>query len=183
MAFNATQFRQTMTGHGARANLFEVEVTFPDDDGGAGNKFTFTCRSAQLPASTIGVAEAYYFGRRVSFAGDRTFQDFQVQVIVDEDHLVRKAFEKWQNRLGIIDHNTNRVERKDGKAVYSNMTVKHYAKEGGQAIKTYTLYNAFPVDIGAVELDWQENDTIMMFPIVLRYDFFDIDGVRGDLVR
>lgn len=182
MAFNAAQFRSTMSGHGARPNLFEVEVSFPDAEGGAGNKFTFSCRSSQLPASIIGVAEAYYFGRRVSFAGDRQFQDFSVNVFADEDYIVRKAFEKWQNRVGIIDHDTFRVERKDGKAVYAEMVVRHFGKEGN-LIKTYKMFNAFPIDVGAIELDWQENDTIAQFPVVFRYDYFSIDGSAGDLVR
>jgi hypothetical protein len=40
-----------------------------------------------------------YFGRELKFAGNRTFSDWTITVINDEDFTVRNAFERWMNGL------------------------------------------------------------------------------------
>jgi hypothetical protein len=48
-------------------------------------------KSAQLPESTIGVVPVFYFGRELKYAGNRTFPDWTVTVINDEDFSIREA--------------------------------------------------------------------------------------------
>ena len=110
MAFNVNSFRSQMIGDGARPNLFEVFLP----TGGlavaggqaATNKFRFMCKSAQIPGSTLGVVTVPYFGREVKFAGNRTFADWTVTIINDEDFIVRKFFERWMNSINTHADNT-----------------------------------------------------------------------------
>lgn len=173
--FDAQAFRSALKGDVARPNLFRVEVTFPDNDVSASNKFSFTCRSGQLPGMQTGQVIVPYFGRMVKFAGDRQFEDFAVRVINDEDYTVRDAFERWQNDLDIVNHNSNKKELLNGDSDrarhYASVTVTHFSKSG-RPLKTYTLHNAFPYVVEGVGLDWQENDTAMEFGVVFAYDFF-----------
>ena len=83
MAFNINQFRSQMTGDGARPNLFEVSLTFPEYAGtGASTPFTFMCKTAAIPASSIGSVEVQYFGRTLKYAGNRpSFPDLNVTII------------------------------------------------------------------------------------------------------
>lgn len=99
MRFDAASFRAQLKGDVARPNLFTCAVSFPQNDINAQTKFTFTCRSAQLPGMQIGQVQVPYFGRVIKFAGDRQFEDFPVRIINDEDYTVRQAFETWQNNL------------------------------------------------------------------------------------
>ena len=50
-----TDFRSRMTGGGARANLFEVEITFPDEltivTSTVSDKVPFLVKAAEIPAS------------------------------------------------------------------------------------------------------------------------------------
>ena len=97
MAFNVAEFRSQMTGDGARPNLFSVSLTFPSNiaNGGvAGQKVTFMAKAAQLPGSTIGTVPVYYFGREMKFSGNRSFADWTLQIINDEDFAVRNAIEQ-----------------------------------------------------------------------------------------
>lgn len=173
--FNATQFREQLVGDVARPNLFKVAVVFPG--GGDSSKFTFTCRSAQIPSLQVGQVMVPYFGRMIKFAGDRQFEDFSVRVINDENYSVREQFERWQNDLDIVNHGSTKKERltseADRKAHYASVTVVHYSK-GGKILKTYTLHNAFPYVVEGVGLDWQENDTAMEFGVVFAYDYFTV---------
>ena len=99
--FNISTFKtRGLTGGGARPALFEIYLSIPDGvgaDAESADKFRFTCRAAQLPAATVGSIEIPYFGRKIKFAGDRTFTDWTVTVMNDEDFLVRSMIEKWSN--------------------------------------------------------------------------------------
>ena len=102
MAFNVAEFRANMVGDGARPNLFAVSLTFPSLVNGAvvaGQKTTFMAKAAQLPGSTIGSVTVPYFGRELKFAGNRTFADWTISIINDEDFLIRNAIEEWMNAI------------------------------------------------------------------------------------
>src|SRR6185312_6992689 len=102
MPFNVTDFRSQLPGDGARSNLFEVSLQFPIWVPNAvlsGQKSNFMCKAAQLPGSTIGIAPLFYFGREIKLAGNRTYQDWTVQVINDEDFLIRNTLESWMNGI------------------------------------------------------------------------------------
>ena len=94
MAFNVNQFRTQLTGDGARPNLFEVRLTFPgyaSSGASASAKSSFMVKTAALPGSTLGMVTVPYFGREVKVAGNRTFADWSVTIINDEDFLIRNA--------------------------------------------------------------------------------------------
>ena len=73
-----TDFRNKLTGGGARANQFSVRINSPFiQDVEA---LSFLCRSASLPAMTIGEVPVFYRGRQIYVAGDRTYADWTVTV-------------------------------------------------------------------------------------------------------
>ena len=94
---------QTALSRGARANLFEIEIGFPDLStvdtagvdaaAGAGDKVRLMCKAGQVPGFTVGTIEVpFKAGRRIKIPGDRTFADWSITVINDEDHTLRRAF-------------------------------------------------------------------------------------------
>ena len=94
MAFNINEIKSQLVFGGARNSLFQVQITNPAN--GTGDlKVPFMVKAAQIPAATLGVIEVPYFGRKVRIAGDRTFAEWTVTVINDEDFLIRNAMEEW----------------------------------------------------------------------------------------
>jgi hypothetical protein len=180
MAFNVNQFRSQLTGDGARPNLFEVSLPFPafSAPGNAQTKTTFMCKTAQLPGSTLGVVPVQYFGRELKFVGNRTFADWTVTIINDEDFAVRNAFERWMN--GINSHNLNVRNPIAGTPLgYSvDGQVTQFGK-AGNTIKKYNFVGMFPTDITPIDVDWGSNDTIEEFSVTLTYQFWEAvaDGV------
>jgi hypothetical protein len=180
MAFNVNQFRSQLQGDGARPNLFEVTLPFPAFSlpGNAQTKTTFMCKTAQLPGSTLGVVPVQYFGRELKFVGNRTFADWTVTIINDEDFVVRNAFERWMN--GINSHNLNVrnpvASTPLGYSVDSEVT--QFGK-AGNTIKKYRFVGMFPSDITPIDVDWSSNDTIEEFSVTLTYQFWEAvaDGV------
>jgi len=175
MAFNVNDFRSQMVGDGARPNLFDVTLTFPSFAlaGNANQKMTFMCKTSQLPAATIGSVEVNYFGRQLKFAGNRTFADWTITIINDEDFSIRNAFERWSH--GINSHISNlrlgSALRPESYTV--DAIVNQYSKIGGSPIKTYKYVGIFPVEISAIDVDWGNNDSIEEFSVTLAYQWWE----------
>jgi hypothetical protein len=174
MAFNVNQFRSQMTGDGARPNLFEVSLPFPtfSGPGTAQQKLTFMCRSAQLPGSTVGVVPVNYFGRELKFAGNRTFADWTINIINDEDFIVRNAFERWMNGINSHSLNVRNPAAQTPLSYTVDGEVKQYGK-GGDVLKKYKFIGLFPTDIAPIEVDWGSNDAIEEFTVTLSYQWWE----------
>jgi hypothetical protein len=177
MAFNVAEFRANMIGDGARPNLFQVTLNFPtiaENGVAAGQKATFMAKSAQLPGSTIGTVPVFYFGRELKFAGNRSFTDWTLQIINDEDFTIRRAIESWMN--GINSHGGN--VRNAGAASPSGYTVDaevtQYGKTG-DTLKTYKFVGMYPLDLAPIDLDWSSNDTIEEYGVTFAYQWWETD--------
>ena len=114
-----SDFKSKLTGGGARANLFEVVLTFPDaaqPPQEVLDKSRFLVKGARLPASNIAQIEVPFRGRVLKIAGDRTFDSWTVTVINDTDFSIRSAFENWMNTINKLDNNTGLVNPADYQA-------------------------------------------------------------------
>lgn len=176
MAFNVNEFRSNLIGDGARPNLFSVTLTFPsfvNNGSAAGQKTTFMAKASQLQGSSIGSIPMYYFGREMKFAGNRTFADWSLQIINDEDFLIRNALEEWSN--GINSHVSN-IRAAGGSTSPSAYTVDavvtQYGKTG-DILKTYNFIGMFPVDIAPIDLSWQDNDAIEEYGVTFSYQYWE----------
>ena len=162
MPFNITDFKGNFPFDGARPNLFEVNIPVFDQ------KLTFTAKTAQLPGSTIGTIEVPYFGRTIKVAGNRTFPEWTVTIINDEDFIVRNQLEEWMARIN--GHESNLAE-----ALYSqycfDAEVYQYGKQG-DIIKSYTFIDMFPADISPIDVSWDANDAIEEYAVTFQYQYW-----------
>lgn len=174
MGFNVSDFRSQMQFDGARPNLFEVHLTFPGFalPGNAATKMRFMCKGAQLPGSTVGVVPVQYFGREVKFAGNRTFTEWNVTVINDEDFTVRNAFERWMNGMNSHRFNVRNSVLKNPNSYTADAEVIHYGK-AGNTIKKYKFVGMFPQDLAPIDLDWGNNDSMEEFSVTLSYQWWE----------
>lgn len=187
MAFNINQFRSALAFDGARPTLFEVSMTFPgitsvgvgSDGLGISQQFRFFCKTAQLPGSTVNAIPVNYFGRELKFAGNRTFPEWTVTIINDEDFKIRNAFELWLN--GLNNHRFNlRDASFSGSTSYSTQaTVTQYAKTG-EALKSYTFVGMFPIDVSPIDVDWSSVDSMEEFTVTFAYQWWEsLPGSTG----
>jgi hypothetical protein len=174
--FNISTFKtRGLKLGGARPALFEIYLSIPDGvqaEQGSDDKFRFTCRAAQIPAATIGNVEIPYFGRKIKLAGDRTFADWTVTVMNDEDFLVRGMFEKWSNSLNRLQANIRDPIYEGNESSYKAiMNIVQYGKTG-QIIRSYDMYGAFPTSVDAISLDWDTTNQIETFQVTFAYDYW-----------
>jgi len=150
-----TDFKSKLTGGGARSNLFEVELSFPqavkvDGLNDILNKARFLVKAANLPASNVAPIEIPFRGRVFKVAGDRTFDTWTVTIINDTDFAIRSAFEKWMNTINRVSDNTG----KTNPAEYQADAFVYQLDRTGDVLRTYKFYDVFPSQIAPIELSY-----------------------------
>ena len=139
-----SNFKSKLTGGGARANLFEVVLTFPDAAKPAQDvleKARFLVKGANLPASNVAQIEVPFRGRVLKIAGDRTFDSWTVTVINDTDFAIRSAFERWSNTINRLSDNTGLTNPAD----YQADAYVYQLDRDGSTLRSYRFYDTFPV--------------------------------------
>ena len=176
MAFNVNEFRSQLVGDGARPNLFEVSLPFPafSAPGTAQAKTTFMCKTAQLPGSTLGVVPVQYFGRELKFVGNRTFADWTLTIINDEDFTIRNSIESWMNAINSHASNVRNPAALGNNGYTVDATVTQYGKTGGE-LKKYKFVGLFPVDLAPIDLDWGSNDAIEEYQTTFAYQWWEAE--------
>jgi hypothetical protein len=175
MAFNVAEFRANLIGDGARPNLFQVSLNFPTVAANgilAGQKTTFMAKTAQLPGSTVGTVPLFYFGRELKFAGNRTFTDWTLQIINDEDFTIRNSIESWMNAINSHSGNVRNVGAKGPSGYTVDAEVTQYGKTGN-TLKTYKFVGLYPLDLAPIDLDWGSNDTIEEYSVTFAYQWWE----------
>ena len=182
-----TDFKSRLVGGGARANLFEVELVFPEglgirNTGTDGELYRFMVKGAELPGSTVSAISVPFRGRQLKVSGDRTFAPWTITVINDTNFTIRNTFEKWMNFMNRNDDNAGVITPSQ----YQKELVVHQLGRGtandntlpgiGDQIpvhKSYKFYGAFPTDITPIPLSYDSVDTIEEFSVTFEYQWWD----------
>jgi len=178
MAFNVYEFRSQMQGDGARPNLFQVEMNFPlfANAGNADEIIRFFCKTAGLPGSTVNSVPIQYFGREIKVAGNRTFADWTITIINDEDFVIRNAFERWMAALNSHSTNLRNNIARSATSYGVDAVVRQYGKTGNE-IKSYKFIGMFPTDVSQIDVDWGSNDTIEEFTVTMAYQYWEAAAI------
>jgi hypothetical protein len=182
MSFNVRDFKEKLIGGGARPTLFKVDLATPFNTG-INTLASFMIEATSLPASTIGRIEVPYMGRKIAVAGDRTFDAWQVTIINDEDFQIRHAMEEWHNKINSLEGNLMNTGSTSAPSNYKrDAQVKQYGKSSQDKIlRQYNYVGLFPVEISAIDLDWNRTDEIERFQVTFAYDYYTISGGPASL--
>ena len=179
MAFNINEIKSQLTFGGAKASLFQVAITNPNN-GIADLKTPFMVQAAQIPEATLGIIEIPYFGRKVKVAGDRTFGEWTVTIINDEDFLIRNAMEQWMASINSHEGNVTQLGSASASEYKNQAQITQYSKTG-EPLRTYNFNGLFPTSIAAISMDWNTTDDIERFDVTFQYDWWNVSGgVTGD---
>ena len=160
---------------GARATLFDVNITLKGDTSTTGSNpgFKFMCKGVQIPANALGITTVNYFGRAVKIPGNRTFEDLTTTVINDEGSAIRNQLESWLHKLNAHQGNVRDAQRLSKLGGYvADMTVTTYSKTGDQD-RFYTFENCFPTALDQIDVNWDPNDAVMEYTVTWAYDYWE----------
>ena len=187
-------FKGRMIGGGARPNLFECELYFPDDAvpedttrDALTDRTRFLVKAANLPASNIAPINIPFRGRNLKVAGDRTFDPWTITIINDVDFSIRTAFERWMN---LINKHEDKAGITDPTLYQKDLYVKQLgrAQVGGTVpqteaqipvLKQYRFLGTFPTNVSDIALSYDSSDTIEEFSVTMEVQWVDVLDSTG----
>ena len=176
-------FKQKLTGGGARSNLFEVEIEYPENisvtTGAEGPKEfgKFMIKSAEIPASNLGNIPVPFRGRVLPIAGDRTFDPWTVTIINDTNFRIREAMEVWSNSINDLQTSQGTINPAD---YQTSAKVKQLSRKGGvdpgaiDVLREYRFEGIYPNVVSSIPLDYGATDQIEEFQVTFNYLFYSV---------
>lgn len=171
--FSVSEFRSSVKI--VRPNLFTAEIYLPTIiTGYDATKFKFRCEATELPGRTVATTDSQTFGPTTKYAYDITYNDINLQIIASEDMAERKMFEQWIDKIvtptaGGVGSTGGLIKYYDS---YAAGTLKiSQLKDSGNAIATYTLYNAYPIQLSPMNLTWEESNSYQRFSVTMTYRY------------
>jgi len=167
-----SDFKSRLSGGGARPNLFEVELAFPDAVAIANDvlqKARFLVKAAALPSSSIAPVDIPFRGRILKVAGDRTFETWTITVINDTDFAIRSAFEKWMNSINKLDDASGITDPEQ----YQKDAMVHQLDRDGSVLRSYKFWDIYPTNISTIDLSYETTDSIEEFTVEMQVHWWE----------
>ena len=174
-----TDFKSKLSGGGARSNLFEVVLSFPDAapaDANVLDKSRFLVKSAAMPASTVTPLPVAFRGRTLNVAGDRTFETWTITIINDTDFSIRSAFENWMNTINKVSDNTGITDP----ALYQADAFVYQLDRDGSTLRAYHFYDLFPTNMSSIQLSY-DTESIQEFSVEMQVLWWE--AIKGDSAK
>jgi len=174
-----TDFKSKLSGGGARSNLFEVVLSFPDAapaDANVLDKSRFLVKSVAMPASTVTPLPVAFRGRTLNVAGDRTFESWTITIINDTDFSIRSAFENWMNTMNKVSDNTGITDP----ALYQADAFVYQLDRDGSTLRAYHFYDLFPTNMSSIPLSY-DVESIQEFTVEMQVLWWE--AIKGDSTK
>lgn len=102
-------------------------------------------------------------------AGDRSFDNWTVTVLNDTGFVIRDSMERWLNGINSHSANTGLVNPVDYQA---DLTVEQLDRDEN-VLKKYDFRGAFPIRVGEIALDYDQQTAIEQFDIEFSYQYWE----------
>ena len=181
MGFSIDDFRtKGLKYGGARPNLFEIELTFPFP---SFSETKFQAKSTFLPATITTSINVNYLGRNFKEPGERTYPQWTVTFVNDEDFKLRNELEKWldyttgSNKVGMTSITSFESVAPSGpiystKSYVGNAKAIQYSKNGN-AIKAYNFVDIYPVTLTDIALSWDSTNQVEEYSCTFDYQYYE----------
>ena len=192
MAFTVSNFKSGLArgGGGARPALYEVTINNTHDTDlsfGVSQSMVsgLLVKAASIPPANIAPLAVNYAGRAYKWTGFRTFDNWTVTVLNDEDFAIREKMMEWMRIIsgqldGTRDTNYGSPVTTGTTPGYyeGNATVKQLGTDG--AVKqVYKFYNLWPTELAEIAVDWS-SDAIQEYTIGFAYDYWGHGAPTSD---
>ena len=193
MAFTVSEFKSNLAtgGGGARPALYEVSINNSHDTdlsfGVSASKVDgLLVKAASIPPANIAPLAVNYAGRAYKWTGFRTFDNWTVTVLNDEDFAIREKMMEWMRIIsgqldGTRDTNYGSPVTTGTTPGYyeGNATVKQLGTDG--AVKqVYKFFNLWPTELAEIAVDWS-SDMIQEYTIGFAYDYWGHGALTSEI--
>ena len=169
-------FKNAFDG-GTRANRFIVSGKIAGEE--IDNPLLI--KAASMPVQTVGILRIPFRGRFAKLPGDRDYAEWTFSILDESTHDMRRKFEAWHEQFNW--HKENLVSSRDilsgtNTELFTQWTVTQIDMSGNE-VRTVSLHNCWPVEVGAIDLSYDSPDTLNEYTVTLAYDYISLDGGTG----
>jgi hypothetical protein len=175
MAQQLSEFMNAFQG-GLRPNKFRVNHNLPNNTPGSNDltELIYMVRAASMPASTMTTINVPYRGRIYKMPGIRTYATWRMTVLDDSNNLYL-AYHRWSNAIKEHRANTTISNDMDFSDLMTDITVTQLDYNGND-FRNSVLRYAWPSNVGPIELDMDNNETIVTFSVEFEYQWMEEPG-------
>lgn len=197
MSFNVSQFKSKLSEVGglAKTNKFMVLITPPQWTGdvndslqvtpGAQANLRFLCDTTNLPGKNLNTIDymPQGFGAVHKIPVGIVHDPLTLTFLMDSNHHVMKFFQLWMQEIintgssfdGELASYKDRTDHEISyKSNYSTGLIITFFSDDGTSQLEYHLKDAYPVQIGSVQLGWEQNDSIAKLPVEFTYSTYTV---------
>jgi hypothetical protein len=197
MAFSLSEFNGQIAKRGlAKNNLFLTTITLPGQLGREAqeyigtNEIPFYCRSVALPEMDLGLQEVRHqgYGMAHKRAVGMSYTPINMVFMVDADFGMKKLFHRWNQWIFNHGNGDSAQTVVDKKKMYHHnfhqdyagvVEIKVYSWNQENISYTYKLNGAFPVQMGGINVAWENGAEVMTMTVNMAYDSLTVDGAKG----
>jgi hypothetical protein len=186
MTFNVYDMLSAMNASGGltKSSKFFVEITPPPSFDVDYNIF-FLCEAAVLPGVALGTEDIRMagYGLVEKRPNNLAFQDMPLTFFNDSNGAVFTFFHTWMQSIYNFNGSTNPAATAQNlplstfaypKEYYGVVSITHFDDSGSEVI-TYNLYDAYPIAVGDIQVDWGLADTLVRVPVTFAYSYWDAE--------
>jgi hypothetical protein len=180
--FSITQFKNNVKV--VRPNLFFVEVSLPtavrtavvSKTNDINRTFRFRCQATEFPGRTVATNDDVHNGPTVKHAYDLTYGDINLSIIASDDMIEKFVFDKWMETM-VTTSGVSGGQATGGFIRYYNDTIRdgkivvYQVNDQKEQVAKCTLYGAFPIGMGPLNLSWEEFDSYQRFAVTISYRY------------
>lgn len=159
----------------ARLNKYSVMITPPAElNLPISEDITLLCDSANLPGASIGLDMIRHKGYGLDEKRPNTisFDDITLTIIADGQGRVLDFLQKWVNHVFSHDEendNPDSLEMFNYPQEYWGALDIYLYDITAKMYMTYTMKMAYPINIGGIQMGWDQNDQLMRIPVTFTF--------------
>jgi hypothetical protein len=174
MAFNVANFRSSILNHGIlRPNKFRVRVFNPPGLAASSMaaEMELWGEMAEIPMFQLGTGtmQRYGYGSIERRPVMPQYQEISLFFFADEAGEIWRFFKEWLRLIVNNDANAGEIYSLAYKNEYlADLEMTLFTATGEESF-TVTLIDAFPLQLGKLDLKWSDNNQILRIPVVFTY--------------
>ena len=176
MAFTVTTFKSKLAAQsgGARPALYEVDINGKNLSTSFTGNENILVKAASIPAGNIAPLAVNYAGRAYKWNGFRTYDNWTVTVINDENFTTRNRMMQWMRLMsGQFDgkRDAGYGDPLLGKSWFDGDATVTQLSTSGSSMQVYKFHYLWPTELAGIPVDWS-SDAIQEYTVTFAYDYW-----------
>ena len=138
----------------------------------------YFCFASSFPGLTVQTIDFKFKGRNLPIKSIQEYsQKWTATFYNDEQHSVRRAFLEWM----LYDQSYQYEDKKSGKVedTLTSISIYQLDYELSKDCVVYTMLNVFPINVGDIEVSYDNLNQVETFTVEFAYTHFEINTVSG----